>query len=302
LRVSGFFHSSLVIRRSSISMIIDIHTHIFSPEICRNREQFFSKEPAFELLYRDKKKSPMTTAEGLNAAMDQDGIRASVTFGFPWKQPKLMRRSNDYVLEAMTLYPNRLLGFVCLNPENPEALEEGERCLKAGMKGVGEIALYTPSAGFSLVDRLSPLVEMATRWKVPILIHTSEPVGHQYPGKGHLPFSELYELIKLFPSTIFILAHWGGGLWWYQLMKREVGKVLANTYFDTAASPFLYQPEIYEHAIKIMGVEKILYGSDYPLLPLNRYLKEMNQAGLTSEQQAAILGGNSKRVLGWPVF
>ncbi len=244
----------------------------------------------------------MTSVDGLIEAMDRDGIQASVTFGFPWKQPKLMRRSNDYVLEAITIYPNRLLGFVCLNPENPEALEEGERCLKAGLKGLGEIALYMLLAEGSFVDRMRPLVEMATKWKVPVLIHTSEPVGHQYPGKGHLPFTELYELIKAFPSTIFILAHWGGGLWWYQLMKREVGKVLANTYFDTAASPFLYRPEIYEHALKIIGVEKILYGSDYPLLPLKRYLKEMNQAGLTKKQQAAILGGNSQKVLGWPVF
>jgi predicted TIM-barrel fold metal-dependent hydrolase len=282
------------------SKIIDIHTHIFPPEICQNRERFFSKEPAFELLYQDKKKSPMTAADGLIEAMDRDEIRASVTFGFPWKQPKLMRRSNDYVLEAMTRYPDRLLGFVCLNPENPEVLAEGERCLKAGMKGVGEIALYTPLAGVSLVDRLSPLVEMATRWKVPILIHASEPVGHQYPGKGHLPLNELYELIKLFPSTRFILAHWGGGLWWYQLMKREVGKVLANTYFDTAASPFLYQPEIYQYALKIIGAEKILFGSDYPLLPLSRYLKELDQAGLTKKQQAAILGGNTQRLLDRP--
>ena len=281
-------------------MIIDIHTHIFPPEICQNRERFFPGEPAFELLYQDKKKSPLTTADGLIEAMDRDGIQASVTFGFPWKQPELMRRSNDYVLEAMTRYPDRLLGFACLNPELPEALDEGERCLKAGMKGLGEVAVYTPLAEGSFVDRLSPLVDMATRWKVPVLIHTSEPVGHQYPGKVPLPLNELYELIKAFPSTIFILAHWGGGLWWYQLMKREVGKVLANTYFDTAASPFLYRPEIYEHAFKIIGLEKILYGSDYPLLPLNRYLKEMNRAGLTSEQQAAILGGNSKRVLGWP--
>jgi predicted TIM-barrel fold metal-dependent hydrolase len=281
-------------------MIVDIHTHIFPPEICRDRERFFPGEPAFELLYRDKKKSPLSTAEDLIKDMDRDGIRASVTFGFPWKKPDLMRRSNDYVLKAMDRYPDRLLGFACLNPEVPEALEEGERCLKADMKGLGEVALYTPSVRGSFVSRLSPLIEMATKKKVPVLLHVTEPVGHQYPGKAQIPFWELYELIKTFPSTRFILAHWGGGLWWYQLMKREVKEVLSNTYFDTAASPFLYRPEIYEHAIKIIGLEKILFGSDYPLLPLKRYLNDMNQAGLTKKQQTAILGGNSQKLLGWP--
>lgn len=282
--------------------LIDIHTHIFPPEICKDRERYFPGEPAFELLYREQKKSPLSTAEGLVAAMDRDGIRASVTFGFPWKQAELIRRSNEYVIEAMTRYPDRLLGFACLNPELPEAIEEGEGCLKAGMRGLGEIALYTGLSTRSWLESMQPLAELAGRWQVPLLLHTNEPVGHQYPGKERLPFWELYDLINAFPDTLFILAHWGGGLWWYQLMKREVREVLGHTYFDTAASPFLYRPEIYDHAIKIMGLEKILYGSDYPLLSLNRYLKELDQAGLTKEQQEAILGGNSQRVLGWPAI
>lgn len=281
-------------------LIIDIHTHIFPPEVCRDRNSFFPGEPAFEHLYRDEKKSPLSTAGGLIKAMNRDGVMASVTFGFPWRKQELIRRSNDYVLEAMARYPERLTGFACLNPELPEAVEEGERCLRAGMKGLGELALYTPLTEGSWLNRMTPLVQLADDWNVPVLLHINEPVGHQYPGKGRQPFWELYELIKTFPKTLFILAHWGGGLWWYQLMKREVQEVLANTYFDTAASPFLYRPEIYEFAIKLIGTGKILYGSDYPLLGLDRYLKEMDQAGLLSRQQEAILGENSQRVLGWP--
>jgi predicted TIM-barrel fold metal-dependent hydrolase len=283
-------------------LIIDIHTHIFPPEICRDRKSYFPGEPAFELLYRDEKKGPLSTAGGLIKAMNRDGIQASVTFGFPWRKQELNQRSNDYVLEAMARYPERILGFACLNPELPQAVSEGERCLRAGMKGLGELALYSSLAGGSWFERMFPLVELATDWDVPVLLHINEPVGHQYPGKGRQPFWELYELIKTFPTTRFILAHWGGGLWWYQLMKREVKEVLANTYFDTAASPFLYRPEIYEFAVKLIGTGKILYGSDYPLLGLERYLKEMDQAGLLSRQQEAILGGNSQRVLGWPVI
>jgi predicted TIM-barrel fold metal-dependent hydrolase len=280
-------------------MIIDIHTHIFPPEICKNREHYFPGEPAFELLYRDHKKSPLTTAEGLIEAMDRQGIRGSVTFGFPWREAELIRRSNDYVLEAMTRYPDRLLGFACLNPELPDAVAEGERCLNAGMKGLGEIALYLDSSSRAWLELLKPLAGLAENRKVPFLLHTNEPVGHLYPGKADLSFRDLYELIKVFPAVVFILAHWGGGVWWYELLEREVREVLRNTYFDTAASPFLYRPEVYRHAVQIMGVEKILYGSDYPLLGLDRYLKELDQAGLNQEQRAAILGGNSRRILRW---
>lgn len=281
-------------------MIIDIHTHIFPPEIVGNREPCFPGEPAFELLYRNTRKSPLATAEGLIEAMDRNGIQASVTFGFPWRNPERIRRSNDYILESLARYPDRLRGFACLNPELPDVLEEGERCLQAGLQGIGEIALYRPLAEGWWTERMRPLAQLATEWKVPILIHTNEPVGHRYPGKERLPFWEVYDLIRSFPETTFILAHWGGGLWFYQLLKREVAQVLQRTYFDTAASPFLYRPEIYCQALQILGREKVLFGSDYPLLSLERYLKELDQAGLTQEEQEAILGGNSQKVLGWP--
>jgi uncharacterized protein len=283
-------------------MIIDIHTHIFPSEICRDRESYFPGEPAFELLYRNTGKSPLSTAEGLIAAMDLHGVQASVTFGFPWKQSELIRGSNDYVLDAMSRYPDRLMGFACLNPELPGAIEEGERCLKAGMRGLGEIALYLDSSPQDWFEFMKPLADLAAKWRVPLLLHTNEPVGHLYPGKVQLPFQILYKLIKTSPKTVFILAHWGGGLWWYELLKREVHEVLGNTYFDTAASPFLYLPEMYQYAVRIMGVEKILYGSDYPLLTLDRYLRELDQAGLKKEQREAILGGNSQKILGWPAL
>ncbi len=279
------------------SVIIDIHTHIFPPEICQDRARYFPGEPAFDLLYRDREKSPLSTAEGLVAAMDREGIDLSVTFGFPWRQSESIRRSNDYVLEAMARYPDRLLGFACLNPELPGAVEEGERCLGAGMKGLGEIASYLDSSSGAWLESMKPVAQLAERRQVPLLLHTNEPVGHVYPGKARLPFWDLYELIKSFPKGVFILAHWGGGMWWYELLKREVREVLRNTWFDTAASPFLYRPEIYQYAIRIMGVEKILYGSDYPLLALNRYLKELDQGGLNPEEREAILGGNSRKLL-----
>ena len=182
----------------------------------------------------------------------------------------------------------------------PGALEEAQRCLKEGLKGLGEIALYDPAEKAGWLEGMQPLAELAASEKAPLLLHTNEPVGHYYHGKVRLPFWDLYALIQSHPKTCFILAHWGGGLWWYLLMKREVKAVLANTFVDTAASPFLYRPEIYRYAVEILGVEKILFGSDFPLLPLDRYQQEMDQAGLYQEEQRAILGQNAQKLLNRP--
>ena len=68
---------------------------------------------------------------------------------------------------------------------------------------------------------------------------------------------------------------------------------MQNTWFDTAASPFLYDKEIYFIAAKIVGSEKILFGSDFPLLKPGRYFKEMREAGLSHDAIEKICGENA---------
>ena len=80
-------------------------------------------------------------------------------------------------------------------------------------------------------------------------------------------------------------------------MKREVKDVLHNTWFDTAASPFLYDKEIYAIATRILGPDRILFGSDFPLLKPGRYLEEMEKVRLSDETIRNICGENAARLL-----
>jgi uncharacterized protein len=72
---------------------------------------------------------------------------------------------------------------------------------------------------------------------------------------------------------------------------------LENVYFDTAASPFLYDPHIYRYAKEIAGLDKILFGSDFPLLKPARYFKELEKTGLSPDEIDSICGGNAARLL-----
>jgi hypothetical protein len=93
-----------------------------------------------------------------------------------------------------------------------------------------------------------------------------------------------------------ILAHWGGGFFFYELMP-EVARAAQRVYYDTAASPFLYRPLIYRIALKIVGPKRILFGSDYPLLPPGRYFDELEEIRLAGRDQALIKGRNAQRIL-----
>jgi predicted TIM-barrel fold metal-dependent hydrolase len=253
-------------------MIIDIHTHIFPPYFRENRDRFFAQEPSFKHLYQSPD-SKLVGWEDLIQSMDREGVQKSVVFGFPWEKADHFRRHNDYILESVQRHSDRLIGFCCVSLQSPRAAEEVRRCLEAGLSGVGELAVYDSDFVSQDLPALAQIMGDCSDFDVPLLLHTNEPVGHVYPGKTAMTLSNLYAFLKQYPSNRIILAHWGGGLFFYGLMKKEVRQVLRNVWFDTAASPYLYAPDIYRVAGEIIGFEKILFGSDYPLLNPKRYME-----------------------------
>src|SRR6056297_1939980 len=278
-------------------MIIDAHTHIFPESICDEREAYFEGEPEFKLLY-ESPKSKLVNADTLVAEMDAQGVDVSITFGFPWHHPEIFKANNDYIMDAVARYPDRIKGLCCLDVFAENALDEVERCIAGGLSGVGELAFYQSGFEADTLERLEPVMAFCREKYLPVMIHTNEPIGHMYPGKTPNTLSEIYELIKRFPDNRIILAHWGGGIFFYMLMKKEVRENLANVYFDTAASPFLYTPQIYPVAAEIAGAEKILWGTDFPLIRPGRYFREIEGCGLSKEQTGQLLGANAKRLLG----
>jgi uncharacterized protein len=278
-------------------MLIDFHTHIFPAAIRERRERYFANEPAFELLYASPKAN-LVGAEQLIAHMDEQGVDKAVTFGFPWCSTETARYHNDYILDAVARYPDRLIGFCCVDPMQPEAPAEVARCLEAGISGVGELAFYCSDFDCSAPGGMDEIMALAHRFDRPVMIHTNEPVGHAYAGKTTNTLAQIYAFVKRHPDSRLVLAHWGGGIFWYNLMKKEVAGVLRNVWFDTAASPFLYRPDIYRLAVELAGADKILLGTDYPLLPVSRYLSDMRAAGLTPQQQEMIAFRNAAALLG----
>ena len=278
------------------SVIIDFHTHIFPPWLRERRDEYIKRDPCFSLLY-SQPEAKIATVEELLASMDEAGIGLSVVLNGGWVSHELCVKTNDYILDSVSRYPTRLVGFCAIQPRAGDAaIAELERCAKAGAKGIGE--LRADVQGFDLADEttMKPLVDAALKHDLIFLTHSSEPVGHEYSGKGSITPDILYSFIKVFPNLKLVCAHWGGGLPFYALMP-EVAKALANVFFDTAATVFLYKPEIFEQMSHIIGSDKILFGSDYPLVSQNRVLAQIQSSQLPEEDKARILGTNAQKLL-----
>ncbi len=277
-------------------VIIDSHTHIFPPEVIRDRRRYIKADPEFASIYA-RPSAKMVTAGELIDSMDKAGIDMSIVCGFAWSQAELCQMSNDYVLDAIKRFPKRLTGLVVIRPEDGKsALAEVERCIAGGIRGLGELRPHPSTIDTAFDSVWTPIVNLLVERRMVCLFHTSEPVGHPYPGKGALTPQALYPFIARYPQLKVVLAHWGGGFPFYCLMP-EVRKALANTLFDTAASPYLYDPAIYKQVIDILGAEKILFGSDFPLMPQSRALTEQKKLNLPPDVTESILGGNAVRLL-----
>ena len=277
-------------------MVLDFHTHIFPPWLKERRERYLARDATFGELYANPR-AKMATADELIAAMVEDRVDVSVVMGIGWTDFGMACEVNDYIIESVSRHPDRLVGFAGVNPAwSDKAINEAERCATAGLKGIGE--LHPDSQSFDLGDKstMARLMEVARAHNLIVTTHSSEPVGHLYQGKGETRPEVLWRFIQNFPDATIVCAHWGGGLPFYALMP-EVAETLTNVYFDTAASPFLYTPQVFETVASLVGAEKILLGSDYPLLSARRLMQQIDENTLSNAEREAILGGNAAKLL-----
>ncbi len=284
-------------RSRAVAGLVDAHVHVFPRELIRDRETYVLRDARFGALYGSPK-AAMVTADEVVESMDKQSVDISVMVGFPFADQGLCRLVNDHILEAVGRFPEKLAGLACVAPDAPGALSELERCLDAGLVGCGELAPERDqmctgrtgsSSGFAAVAGC--LVERG----LPLLIHASEPLGHEYAGKGDFVPEACFALAEAYPELTLVFGHMGGGLFVYEAMP-EVRRTLARVFYDTAAVPYLYGPEIYEACVLTAGPEKLIFGSDYPLLAPSRYREGLERLGLAT--RAAVEGGNARRVFG----
>ncbi len=277
-------------------MIIDCHIHLLPRQVKVDRTEFVIKDKAFGSLFSSAKAKVVSPEEIINY-LDGSGIDKAIVFGFPWADYEIASKNNDEIWDFYERYPDRIVPFATFSVLQPElAYKESSRTLSGGFAGLGELAMYRNGWGAADFQALRPCLDLAQHHGVPVMIHVNEPVGHDYPGKVFVDIKALFETISDFQDIDFILAHFGGGFFIYSLMP-EIGPKMKRVYVDTAAAPFLYDNRIFSLAVQSLGEDKVLLGTDFPLLGISRYERMLDQANIQGELRAKILGGNVQTIL-----
>lgn len=203
-----------------------------------------------------------------------------------------LHEGNRELGEAMRRYPDRLLGYVAIPSARlgQEVLEAIDRY--TGEYGMAGLKIYSTPRGRARPDRLLsvadpamlPVVEHAARLRLPILAHATP--------------DECAWLAERVPEATILMAHMGGtaiarGDWYRAITTAQQWP---NVYLDTASSTV--DAGMLELAVQIVGAERVVFGTDTPLLDPFTQLARVTGAEIGEAERQLILGGNMARLLG----
>ena len=209
--------------------------------------------------------------------------------------------TNDFVAGAVRDDPDVFIGFASVDPwAGKQAVNEVKRAVEElGLKGFkfhpATQAFYPNEA------RFYPIYEAIAGYGLPMLIHTGTTgVGARLPGGGGIklggcrPIPYMDDVAADFPDTPMILAHpsWP---WQEEALAMAVHK--ANVYIDLSGwSPKYFSPSLVHYA-NTMIPDKVLFGTDYPLITPERWLRDFEAAPFRDEVRGKILFDNANRLL-----
>jgi hypothetical protein len=172
---------------------------------------------------------------------------------------------------------------------DPGAAKEIERCAGSRARGLGE--LRPDSQGWALDGAGGEtLADLARRFGLMLLFHVTEPGYRSYPGRAGCEFESFREYAARHRDLLIIGAHFGGGFY------TGSGDI-ADPYVDTAAQPFLHPGDRARAALACVPPDRILFGSDFPLISQGRQIAELRTAIVDGHALNAALGGNAEALL-----
>jgi predicted TIM-barrel fold metal-dependent hydrolase len=211
------------------------------------------------------------------------------------------RIPNEEVALAAQDNADMMMAFASIDPHKGKmGVREMRRLIDDfGIKG---FKFHPTCQGFFPNDRMAyQLYEVIAEHGLPAIFHSGHSgVGSGMPGGGGLRLKysnpiHLDDVAADFPDMKIIVAH---PSWPWQDEALSVCLHKPNVYIDLSGwSPKYFPPQLVQYANTLLK-EKMLFGSDFPLITPDRWMKDFKEAGFKEEVHSLILKENAMRVLG----
>ena len=258
-------------------MVIDFHAHIYPAKIAEKATKaigdFYNTSMAFN-----------GSIEELIASGDKIGVEKYIVHSTATKAAQVSS-INDFIIGEIQKEP-KFVGFGTVHPDFLEFEPEMKRIKNLGLKG---IKLHPDFQHFQIdSETMDPIYEVLSSLNMPILVHAGD-VRYDFSGPKRIA-----NVLDKHPKLKVIAAHFGGYTEWDASFEYLAGR---EVWFDTSST--LWKLDI-ETAKKIMnkhGIEKFLFGSDFPMWDHLDEMKRFEKLGLTGEDRDLVLYKNAENLL-----
>ncbi len=295
----------------AVPRVIDSHVHLYPDEI--NRAPVSWAEAHGEELWarmctrRRKNDRPVQNfpnVDELLRSMDRAGVERAVLLGWYWLRAENCALQNRFYADLVRRHPDRLSAFATVQPAAgaDQAVAELHRARAEGLSGIGELSPH--SQGYAMEGaEFYAVLACAREFNWPVNLHVTDANGPIYPGRIETPREDFIRLARAWQNVTLVLAHWGGG----EPLGDPNTLGFERVYYDTAASPLLYDASIWRRFIDKVGADRVWFGSDFPLNnypaieaepEMVRLLSEVQAAGFSTADNNSILFLNAARGIG----
>ena len=258
--------------------IFDIHTHIYPDDLADRVVRALSDR------YDGLSVQCSGRLNTLIERMDAAGITAcachSVATGV-----KQVANINRFILDSVRLHPGRLIPFATLHPDLPDPGAAVDSLVAAGFRG---IKLHPEMQGFLADEPRAVELFSAIGSRLPVLLHCGDPrYDHSSPAR-------IRRLLRQVPGIRLICAHLGGWTLWERAARELASE---NLWVDLSSSLSELSPKTSVDIIRSYGIDRVLFGTDYPVFDPKQELERFMALPLTDDEREKILWRNHRAVL-----
>lgn len=260
--------------------IIDFHCHVFPSKIAEKATNHVGD-------YYGLQMHGNGTVESLVSSAQKDGITPRFLIHSSATKPQQVETVNDFVSE-IAKDKKQFIGFGTIHKDYENHAGEIERMKNLGLQG---IKLHPDFQGFFIDDEaMFGIYEIAEKNGLPLLFHV---------GDKNTDFSTPVRLSKvadMFPKLKIIAAHMGGYTAWKEAVEHLYPK--NNVWVDTSSTTVALSHRQVSELIHLRGVNKVLFGSDYPIQTTAEAAMDVMRFDLTGKEREMIFSKNAIELLG----
>lgn len=258
--------------------VIDAHCHIYPPRIAEvavhGTDEFYGLHSVYNGTTDD------LLARGTEANFDHFVVQSVAT------TPHQVKRINDFIAAEVNQSGGKMTGLGTLHPDSRDMKGDVEHLIELGLHGV---KLHPDIQRFKIDDyRCLKIYELCERYRLPILLHTGDS-RYDYSNPNRL-----LPVMQIYTDLTVVGAHLGGWSVWDEAVDKLVH--LPNLYVDTCSCFAFMDRQKVKDIILAYGTDRVLFGTDYPMWPMQNEIEQLLSLRLSEQDNRKILSENAEKV------